>query len=95
MLLIKYRFYQVIGLLIGTFHAMTLGLFYKPKEGYVRNPLHKIPNYPCGCNSGKKTKKCHGSVRYVTEEDAKAVNDFIKRVKDYERGIDEKNSVHG
>lgn len=88
MLLMKYRWYQFIGIIIATFHTFTFGLFYTPPVGYVLNPLAKIPNYPCACKSGKKIKHCHGSLKWITEKDAEPLKKFVKDVLRYEKEME-------
>ncbi len=57
--------------------------YYKPKEGYVHNPLLKYPrNSTCFCGSEKKFKKCHlrSLSGTVSKDDEKELKDYMERI---------------
>ena len=50
---------------------------YSLNPGNVWNPLTKYRNIPCPCGSGKKAKKCHGLLEWVTKKDAETIMNWI------------------
>lgn len=51
---------------------------YRPKPGFVWNPLKKHRNIPCLCESGRKAKDCCGRHEALPVDVAKKVTRALK-----------------
>jgi hypothetical protein len=51
---------------------------WEAKPGYAFNPLNRINgNLKCTCGSNLKIKKCCGMIRYIPEEKAEVISEFL------------------